>query len=212
MNKVEITRLALQERRAKYALGQQALKLLEKKQTVLLAEIRKSADAILDESESLSQVSNRARFALSRAEAVLGEAGVRSAALTGQRSLPVNIRTDNIMGVHIPDIRVGETQNEPENQYGVTNASLLLDEVVQTSTEEMFALIRMANRELRLRRLLDEYRRTFRRLNAIEHHLLPRINQEMTWIEMNLEEREQSAYFRLKRAKQLHEKINQRVD
>ena len=201
MSKVQATRMAYQSRQKKGILAARAVKLLEQKQTVLLNEIRRSADLFLSESSNLAQISNRARYALSQAEAVLGEKTLGSFAISNKQSFPIDIRSENIMGVDIPDIQVERNTKEPIRNYGLTNTSLLVDEVAETASTEIHALIRLANRELRLRRLLDEYRRTSRRLNAIEQHLIPKLAQESTWIKMSLEERERGEYYRLKRAK-----------
>ncbi len=201
MSSIPITRIAYQERQEKLKLAAQALTLLEKKQTVLLEEIRKSANQFLAETTSMAQITNRARYALSQAEAVLGEAAVRSVAFSSKRSLPLEIRYENMMGVRVPDIHLKHGIEDQIRKYALTNTSLLIDEVAETSSAEVHALIRLANRELRLKKLMDEYRRTFRRLKTIETILIPRLKRESEWIRVNLEERERGDYYRLKRAK-----------
>jgi V/A-type H+-transporting ATPase subunit D len=63
----------------------------------------------------------------------------------------------------------------------------------------------MAESELRLKRLVAEIQRTLRRLNALEHLLIPRLDAERKHIQTVLDERERSDHFRLKMAKRLLE-------
>jgi V/A-type H+-transporting ATPase subunit D len=68
------------------------------------------------------------------------------------------------------------------------------------------AIVRMAETELRLVRLGSEIQRTSRRLNALEHLLIPRLKAERNFIQMALDERERADHFRLKLVKRSLEK------
>ena len=201
MSHIPITRQAYLTRTKKITLAEQATRLLEQKQSVLMMEIRKSADQFLAETSSLAQLSTRTRYAISHAEAVLGEEALRSLAITGKRSLPIEISSDVIIGVRIPNIRISSQTDEIPRTYALSNTSILVDEVAETARAEIHALVRLANRELRLKRLMGEYRRTFRRLKTIENRILPRLKNEIDWIQLNLEERERTDFYRLKRTK-----------
>ena len=65
----------------------------------------------------------------------------------------------------------------------------------------MESIIQLAETELRLVRLGDEVRRTSRRLNALDHFLIPRLKAERDFIQMALDERERADHFRLKLVK-----------
>jgi len=51
---------------------------------------------------------------------------------------------------------------------------------------------------------MEEYQRTFRRLKTIENRIIPRLKREIAWIQLNLEERERTDFYRLKRIKNRH--------
>ncbi|MGD8753088.1 MAG: V-type ATP synthase subunit D, partial [Anaerolineales bacterium] len=59
--------------------------------------------------------------------------------------------------------------------------------------------------ELRLKRLAAEIQRTSRRLNALDHLLIPRLEDERDFIQTALDERERSDHFRLKLVKRILE-------
>ena len=73
---------------------------------------------------------------------------------------------------------------------------------------DRFNFIELADREMRLRRLAEEIGRTTRRVNALENILIPRLQTQLDYIQMILEEREREDLFRLKRVKM---KLGQRA-
>ena len=66
-------------------------------------------------------------------------------------------------------------------------------------------ILKLAESELRLKRLAEEIQRTSRRLNTLEHLLIPRLKAELDFIQMALNERERSDHFRLKLVKRILE-------
>lgn len=181
-----------------------AKKLLEKKQKILMQEIVKIAGKVFTGQSELISNSLRSRYALSQAEAILGEQIVLSAGLATNRRFPFDFRMDNVMGVYIPEFCLKERSRVViERGYSITNTSLLIDEVAETAETEVDAIIRLANSELRLKRLLSEYQRTTHRVNAFDHLILPQIQKEMDQIQLALEERERFDYYRLKLVKKI---------
>ena len=76
---------------------------------------------------------------------------------------------------------------------------------IETTAEAFEALldriIELAEHEMRLRRLAEEIGRTTRRVNALENVLIPRLQTQLDYIQMILEEHERGDIFRLKRVK-----------
>ena len=64
-------------------------------------------------------------------------------------------------------------------------------------------IINLADGEVRLAKLMKEILQTIRRLKALEHIIIPRLQKEHAYIRMALEERERSQHFSLKLAKKL---------
>ncbi len=63
-------------------------------------------------------------------------------------------------------------------------------------------MLDLAPRELRLRRIGEDIRRTNRRVNALEQQLIPRLEAQARYIHQVLEERARDDVIRLKRLKQ----------
>ena len=85
--------------------------------------------------------------------------------------------------------------------YSVVGASIMIDEAASAFEVEVESIINLAESELCLTRLANEIERTSRRLNALDHLVIPRLEAERDFIRLALDERERSDLFRLKRVK-----------
>ena len=207
MNQVSTTRMELLARKAQIALATQGKDLLEQKRTALLQELMRVADRVLTSSDALQQSAAEARRALARAEAFAGTEAVRSAAMGARGELALEVQATNVMGVRIPVIEQKHVARSTLGRgYSITGTSVTIDEAATAFEAEVDSLIQLAESELRLTRLAAEIQRTSRRVNALEHVLIPRLTAERNYIQMALDERERADHFRLKRVKQAHQR------
>jgi len=146
----------------------------------------------------------RDRFAeayqrLDVARAIMGTEQVRRLALSGQRSVDVEITPRSVMGVAVPMVRYEVLK--AELTYGLGTTSVVLDQA-QLEWDAVLALIgRLAEKVTTVWRLALELRSTQRRLNALEHLYIPMYTEAVARIEQALEEREREEFYRAKRAK-----------
>lgn len=202
MPAVSATRMELLARKAQIALARQGRDLLEKKRTALMKEFIKVADVVMERSEALQHAAAEASRALGLAKAFAGPEEVRSAALASRAELPLEVKTVSIMGVKVPQIEQKQISRSAMGRgYSVVGVSLTIDEAASAFEAEVESILSLAESELRMRRLLDEVQRTSRRLNALDHLLIPRLESELAYIQMTLDERERADHFRLKMVK-----------
>jgi len=207
MHKVSTTRMELLAKKAQIALATQGRELLEQKRTALMRELIRVADRVMASSDVLQQSATEARRALARAEAMAGTEAVRSAALATRGELAIDVRTANVMGVSIPVIEQKRVARSVLGRgYAITGTSVAIDEAATAFEAEIDSLIELAESELRLTRLATEIQRTSRRVNALEHVLIPRLVAECDYIQIALDERERAEHFRLKRVKQARQR------
>lgn len=201
MERVSATRTELLAKRAQIALANQGRDLLKEKRNALMQELMRVADTVLRSSDVLEQVAGDARRALMRAQAIDGPA-VQSAALAAQGQVNLQVEGTHVMGVPVPVIEPQPVARSPQTRgYSPTGVSVRINEAATRFEEEVELIIDLAAREVLLRRLADEIQRTSRRVNALEHVLIPRLEAERDRIEMMLEEREREDRFRLKHVK-----------
>lgn len=202
MSNVSVTRMELLARKAQISLASQGRDLLEQKRTALMKEFMRTADTALERSDALQVSAADARQSLARAEAMAGTESVHSAALGSRSAFMLEVTTSTVMGVRVPHIeQKSATRSLLGRGYSIVGTSVSIDEAAAAFEREVEAIIQLAETELRLARLGDEIQRTSRRLNALDHFLIPRLKAEQNFIQMALDERERADHFRLKLVK-----------
>lgn len=203
MPKVSTTRKELRKREERIELAQQGQEMLEQKRSALMKELLKVTDVVMTDVRELEKAANAAREALARAEVMAGSESLRSASLIARGRLELEINTVNLMGVRVPEIeQVDVRRSVLARGYSITGTSTSIDEAAAAFEVEVKAILRLAESELRLRRLAKEIHEVSRRVNSLEHIQIPRLKAERDYIEMALQERARDRRFRLKLVKQ----------
>jgi len=206
MTTVSVTRMELLACKAQIALAKQGRDLLEQKRSALLKEFLRTADTAVAHSESLQNAAADARQTLARAESIAGTEVIRSAALASRAELSLEVTTGSVIGVKVPHIEQKRvTRSMMGRGYCIVGTPIVVDETAEAFEKEVGAIIQMAETELRLTRLGAEIQRTSRRLNALDHLLIPRLEADRDFIQMALDERERSDHFRFKLMKRVLE-------
>lgn len=207
MRKVSCTRMELMAHRAQIELAQQGRDLLHQKHTALMKELLRVADTVMQRSDALQNAAAEAHKALARAEVMAGAQAVQSAALASSTELTLDVSTTTVMGVRVPFVEQKRVSRSFLGRgYSIVGSSTAIDEAASAFESEVDSIIRLAESELRLTRLAKEIQRTQRRLNALDHLLIPRLQAERDFIQNTLDEHERSDHFRLKRVKHMLER------
>ena len=201
---ISITRNELLQHKRQLELTRAGYNLLDKKRLALLQEILRLQDEVVQLAAELETRSNHSRKSLAKAEALAGEAGVRAASMGKKREVKIGIEDSLLMGVHVPKLHVESAEREfYDRDIGITGTSPIIDEAAEAFEKNLDAILNLADGEIQLMRLLKEILRTTRRLKALEHIVIPRLQSEFTYISNALDERERSEHFSLKLAKKL---------
>jgi V/A-type H+-transporting ATPase subunit D len=199
MSKISSTRMALLACKAQIELAKRGRELLEQKRAALMKQLMSMADIAMQSSDILQKAAAEAHYALAWAEVVAGAEAVKSASLAARAEFPLQVESVSVMGVRVPVIeRKRVSRSMLGRNYAVTGTSITIDEAASAFEAEVEAIVQLAEIELRLTRLASEVQRTSRRLNALEHSLIPRLEAERDHIQLALDERERSEYVRLK--------------
>lgn len=194
------TRTALLVRRAQIALAERGRDLLQDKREQLMAEFRSTARTVLEGSDALQAAGAAARTSLGRARALDGPDAVASAAFAATGRVDVEADVATIMGVRVPRIEhrpLGRTLLG--RGYSLASTSPRIDDTAERFEATVDLVLQVAAGEVRLRRLAAEIGTTTRRVNALEHVVIPRLVAGRNQIQRVLEEREREDHFRLKR-------------
>jgi V/A-type H+/Na+-transporting ATPase subunit D len=167
---------------------------------------------ILEEAKCVRQkiVENyeKAMEKIAIAKAVDGVIAVKSAAFALKTHPEIKLRSKNIMGLVVPEIETTSVRTTLDKRgYGVIGTSTYIDEAAEAFEDLVETIIKAAEIETTMKRLLDEIEKTKRRVNALEYKVIPELKEAEDFIEFRLEEMERENIFRLKRIKQKAEAI-----
>lgn len=123
-----------------------------------------------------------------------------SAAFAAEDGIEVSVRTRSVAGVQVVEIEKGEVARARTSRgYSLIGTSARIDAVAERFESVLERLLDVAGLELSVRRLAEEIARTTRRMNALEHVVVPRLEAERARISLVLEERELEDRVRLRR-------------
>jgi len=199
--RVNPNRMELMKLRKRRQVAERGHKLLKDK----LDELMKQFLARIGESRKVrTRVERELRsayglLAVSRAEA--GRAGLAQALSFGRPAELIDVAECNVMSVRIPEFSLMELPQP--GGYSLTNTPAVLDAAVGSLADVAPVLIELAEREKGIELLAAEIERTRRRVNALEHVLIPSLDETIRDIKMKLEEAERGNLTRLMKVKDI---------
>lgn len=177
-------------------------KLLKMKRDGLFHEFRTLLSDMIKAKRELTESYVLAKSRIDLANAIEGGLKVRSAAIANSASPEVEVERRNIMGVVVPSVSgTNLKQSFGERSIGFTGSSPYIDEAADSFGNLIERMVKAAEMEATLKRLLAEIEATKRRVNALEFKVIPELEEARVFIQLRLEEMEREETFRLKRFK-----------
>lgn len=141
---------------------------------------------------------------------VLARAGMNAEALNVALMAPkqevyLEAETKNVMSVDIPKFTY-KTRTSDTNDiysYGFAFTSSDLDDAVKSIADLLPDMLRLAECEKSCQLMATEIEKTRRRVNALEHVMIPQTEQSIKYITMKLDENERSSQIRLMKVKDM---------
>lgn len=202
VREIQPTRSELLEVGKKIKLTKNGHKILKLKRDGLILEFFKILDQAKDLRLEIAMRYKEANEKIAIATAIDGAIAVRSAsyALTGHPE--IQLRSRNLMGVVVPNIRSSKIVAPlDERGYGIIGTSPRIDEATDAYEKLVETVVKAAELETTMKKLLEEIERTKRRVNALEFKVLPELEEIQRFISFRLDEMERDNTFRLKRIK-----------
>jgi V/A-type H+-transporting ATPase subunit D len=202
LENISPTRINLIQTKKTLNLAESGRTILEQKRDVLLRELRHSIYEAERARENLAEALAKAYASLAEANLAKGSETVETVALGSSREADFLLDYRSIMGVTIPIVEfVGEANVKPD--YGFGNTSAKLDEAFKQFYGVLEVVAELARAEGITFQLANDIRKTQRRVNALDHVLIPLYRRTVKWIELVLEEREREEFVRAKRIKRM---------
>lgn len=199
---VKPTRSELINTKKKIKLSQNGYKILKMKRDGLIMEFFKVLEEAKDSRGALLKNYARAQEMMAIANTIEGSIGVKAAAFSVRENPDITLKSKNIMGVVVPEIASTKVRKGiADRGYGVIGTTPVIDDTAKAFEELVEAIIKSAEIETTMKRLLDEIESTKRRVNALEFKVIPELSEARDFIKMRLDEMEREELFRLKKIK-----------
>jgi V/A-type H+/Na+-transporting ATPase subunit D len=204
------TRMELLKLKQREKLAVKGHSLLKEKRNALIMEFFNILERVKGSRDEVSEKLQEAYQDLTAAQVMMGDLSVKKAAMSVTESVDVDIDSRSVMGVVVPVIESDISQRTiVERGYGFTDTSVKLDEAAKKFEESIQLIIELGEIEKTIMLLAGEIESTKRRVNALEHIIIPRIENTVKYIEMRLEEMERENFVRLKMIKKTMEEAEE---
>ncbi len=197
---VKPTRSELINLKKRIKLSERGYNILKMKRDGLILEFFKVLEEAKKSKSELNDNYEKALKTIAVANTVEGAIRVKAAAMAVQENPQITLNQKNIMGVVVPEIESSAVKKDIiQRGYGVLGSSAVIDETAEAFEELVDSIIRAAEIETTMKRLLDEIESTKRRVNALEFKVIPELSEARDFIKMRLDEMERDEIVRLKK-------------
>lgn len=139
------------------------------------------------------------------ASAVMSKQALDASLMSPKQQVTVDVDSRNVMSVETPVFTSGTRTNDKGDifPYGFAFTSFELDDAVMSLEKLLPDLIRLAQIEKSCEMMSAEIEKTRRRVNSLEHVMIPRYRDTIKYISMKLEENDRSSRTRLMKVKDM---------
>ena len=202
---VNPTRMELTRLKKKLVTAVRGHKLLKDKRDELMRQFldKVRENKALREEVETALVSANQNFMLARAG--MPDEMLNTALLAPKQELTIAAGTQNVMSVEIPDFDF-KTRTPDQNDmysYGFAFTTGDLDDAILSLSEVFPKMLKLAEVEKSCQLMAAEIEKTRRRVNALEHVMIPELQTNIKYITMKLDENERSTQIRLMKVKDM---------
>ena len=130
---------------------------------------------------------------------------LETALMLPKQEVELDVSTKNVMSVNIPVFSPKYRTSDSNDiySYGTAFTSIDLDGAVSALSDIFPKMIRLAEVEKACQLMADEIEKTRRRVNALEHIMIPDYEETIKYITMKLSENERSTTTSLMKVKDM---------
>lgn len=173
--------------------------LLKKKADALQMRFRMILSKIIETKTLMGEVMKEAAFSLAEAKFLSGD--FNQVVLQNVTKAQIKIRTkkDNVAGVTLPVFDSYQDGSDTYELTGLAKGGQQMQKLKKNYQSAVKLLVELASLQTSFVTLDEVIKITNRRVNAIEHVIIPRIDRTLAYIISELDELEREEFYRLKK-------------
>jgi len=193
--KVPPTKSTLLLLKRKVAFLEQGHTLLERKKELLTRLVYERLKQYRTLRQETKEAVKKAYYWLGITHMRMGGRALQQASLGLKPSVEISILPRSSLGVQYPAVTVEQLPLQPVGLMGTDSS---FDETRHYMTKMVMLLAKLGEAETALWRLLEEQRKTQKRVNALKYNVIPQYRETIRFINNTLEEEERNTLFQIK--------------
>lgn len=201
------SRMAQTLMKARLKGAQTGRNLLKKKADALSMRFRQILKRIIETKTLMGTVMREAALSLAEAKFTMGDFSQQILQNVNKASIKVRAKRDNVAGVQLPVFESYKDGNSSMNLTGLSRGGQQMKRLRDNYEKAIEVLIDLASLQTSFMTLDEVIKTTNRRVNAIEHVIIPKIENTVSYIISELDELEREEFFRLKKVQERNKKL-----
>ncbi|KAF8586517.1 vacuolar ATP synthase subunit D [Ramaria rubella] len=193
------TRMALTTTKLRLKGAQTGHSLLAKKRDALTTRFRAILRKVDEAKRKMGRVMQLASFSLAEVTYATGDISYLVQEQAKTATFKVKAKQDNVSGVIIPAFEVDRVTGTDFNLTGLGRGGQQVLRSKEVYAKAMETLVELASLQTAFTILDEVIRATNRRVNAIEHVIIPKLDNTIKYIISELDEMDREEFFRLKK-------------
>ncbi|XP_012272452.1 probable V-type proton ATPase subunit D 2 [Orussus abietinus] len=173
--------------------------LLKKKVNGLQMHFRTTMARLIENKTSMAEAMKEAAFSLAEVRFAAGDVNQFVLQTAGKARIKVLTTCENVSGVNIRVFQYFEEGADSYEFAGLARGGQQVAKLKRNYRRVIALLVNLASLQDSYKTLDEMIKNTNRRLNAIKHVLLPRLDRTLKYIVTELDEREREEFCRLKK-------------
>ncbi|CCK68816.1 H(+)-transporting V1 sector ATPase subunit D KNAG_0B03750 [Huiozyma naganishii CBS 8797] len=209
------TRMTLGLMKTKLKGANQGYSLLKRKSEALTKRFRDITRRIDDAKQKMGRVMQTAAFSLAEVSYATGEnIGYQvQESVSGQSRFKIRARQENVSGVRLPQFECYiDSQINDFKLTGLGRGGQQVQRAKEIYTKAVETLVELASLQTAFIILDDVIKVTNRRVNAIEHVIIPRTENTIAYINSELDELDREEFYRLKKVQEKKQNETKQLD
>jgi len=187
--------------------AQKGHSLLKKKADALQMRFRTILKKIVETKQTMGEVMKEAAFSLAEAKFACGDFSQPVLQNVNKAQLKIRTRKDNVAGVNLPVFESYQDGSDSYELAGLSRGGQQITQLKKNYQKAVMLLVELASLQTSFITLDEVIKVTNRRVNAIEHVIIPKIERTLAYIISELDELEREEFFRLKKVQDKKKRI-----
>lgn len=194
--RINPTRSELLKLKKRIKLAKRGHKLLKEKRDGLMVQFIKLINESKEHRKDLTERLDRAFTSLAVSRSLMRTEDLESLFLGSSEDRTLSMKTKYIMSTKVPMFTL--SAEKPRKHYGFYGVPAGVDSMSEDFNSVLETLVRLAETEKAIKLLAQDLEKTRRRVNALEHIIVPKLEATAKGIKMKLDEMERSSFSNLR--------------